>query len=260
MGALEGKTAIVTGAGRGLGRAIALEFAREGAAVVVASRTPATVSQVVEQIKGEGGEALGVNCDVGVATDIEMLVHQSLERFGAIDILVNNAQSFGSRADPRNLPRALEDYPEDAWDYIFDTGVKATFRLMKAVLPSTRAQGGGKIINFGSPAAQRGNEGMGAYNANKEAIRGLSRTAAREWGQYGINVNVISPTVPTSSGEAFRRNDAEGERLAKLQIPLRRFGLPTELGRVAVFLASADSDFITGVTVPVDGGRFSFAL
>ncbi len=257
MGKLNGKVAVVTGAGRGIGRAIALEYGREGAAVVVASRTPSTVESVVGDIQTSGGEAIGITVDVGEREQIEHMIAETVARYGRLDILVNNAQGFGTKAEPAGSPGhiALEDFPEDTWDHTFQTGLKATLFGMQSAFPHMRGHGG-KIINFGSGNGIGAMKGTAAYNATKEAIRSLTRTAAAEWGKYDICVNVIIPTMATDSAEAFfEARPGIREKLAQ-QIPLRRFGdVDRDIGPVAVFLASSDSDFITGQAIHVDGGQ-----
>jgi NAD(P)-dependent dehydrogenase (short-subunit alcohol dehydrogenase family) len=257
MGRLDGKVAIVTGAGRGIGRAIARDYALEGAKVVVASRTAATVAETVDVVEGCGADALGVTVDVGDSAAINRMVAETVERFGRIDVLVNNAQGFGTSDRPEGSPgfTALEDFPEDAWDYTFQTGLKGTLYAMQAVFPHMR-DAGGKIINFGSGNGIGAMKGTAAYNATKEAIRSLSRTAAAEWGKYGICVNVIIPTIVTDAARSFFEARPGIEDKLVAQIPLRRFGdVDRDIGPVAVFLASSDSDFVTGQAIHVDGGQ-----
>jgi 2-hydroxycyclohexanecarboxyl-CoA dehydrogenase len=258
MSRLEGKVAIVTGAGRGIGRAIAMDLAAEGARVVVSSRTLATVENVVTEIRAKGGTAISVACDVGSREQVNATVDRAVAEYGTVDILVNNAQSFGTAAAPTGSPHfcPLEDFREDEWDFTFLTGAKATLYAMQAVFPLMKAQGTGKIINFGSGNGIGAMTGTAAYNATKEAIRSLSRTAAAEWGKHGINVNVIIPTIVTdSAADFFEGRPGIEEKLAK-QIPMRRFGdVNRDIGPVAVFLASTDSDYITGQAIHVDGGQ-----
>jgi NAD(P)-dependent dehydrogenase (short-subunit alcohol dehydrogenase family) len=256
MGVLNGKVAIITGAGRGIGRGISLEYAAEGACVVVASRTRSTVDEVTDLIRHEGGEAVGVTVDVAETAQITAMVESAVAAFGTVDVLVNNAQGFGTKLAPVGVyaDHPLEDYPEDEWDWMFDTGVKATLRCMKAVFPYMRDHGG-KIINFGSRIGVHSDPYAAAYGANKEAIRALTRTAAREWGKYGISVNVINPIIETDSArDRFEAHPKLADHLRRT-IPLGFLGQPREhVGRVAVFLAGPDSDYITGMTFFVEGG------
>jgi NAD(P)-dependent dehydrogenase (short-subunit alcohol dehydrogenase family) len=258
---LDGKVAIVTGAGRGIGRGIAIVLAREGASVVVASRTSSAVEEVVSFITKEGNSAIGVPVDVADHDRLRALVTTTVQTFSTVDILVNNAQSFGTPDNPAGTPpiTPVESMTEAEWTYTYATGVVATLRLMQLVFPYMKDRGG-KIINFGSRAGQRGNEYMSAYGSNKEAIRGLSRSAAREWGRYKINVNIISPLVASGSTEAM--NKQEPGRMARSiqEVPMGRLGDPIrDAGPLAVFLASSDSDYITGQTIVMDGGRYTFA-
>ncbi|MCU1346439.1 MAG: family NAD(P)-dependent oxidoreductase [Acidimicrobiia bacterium] len=257
MGKLDGKTAIVTGAGRGIGRAIAIDYGREGANVVVSSRTASTVESVVKEVQAAGGEAIGITCDVGCRDQIKSMVDQTVAKYGTVDILVNNAQGFGTAEHPTGSPvfHKVEDFPDDEWDFTFLTGLKATLWGMQEVFPYMK-ESGGKIINFGSGNGIGAMKGTAAYNATKEGIRALSRTAANEWGRYNIMVNVIIPTIVTDSARDFLGNRPGVEEKLLAGIPLRRMGdVDRDIGPVAVFLASSDSDFITGQAINVDGGQ-----
>ncbi|MDB6060869.1 MAG: Short-chain dehydrogenase [Verrucomicrobiaceae bacterium] len=255
---LLGKIAVVTGAGRGIGRAIAEQFAAEGAKVVVASRTAETVDEVVSAIRSAGGEAMGVRCDVSVVSDINSAVDCAAKTWGGIDIMVNNAQSFGTREKPllKTADRGVEEVSEEEWDWIYTTGLKATLRFMQAVFPQMKARGGGSIINFGSARGILSTPMTSPYNAAKEAIRSLSRTAANEWGAHNIRVNVINPVIDT---DAYREDISTeaGRKAVEAMIPLRRVGTPLEAARVALFLAGSDSSYITGQSFDVDGGLVS---
>jgi len=255
MGRLENKIAIVTGAGQGIGRGISRAFAKEGATVVVASRTLSSAEKVVREIQDIGGRAKAIQCDVGFEDQVRGMVAETVAAFGAVDILVNNAQSFGTAQAPTNypIPSPLEVSGNEEWEFTLRTGFWSTLWAMQAVFPYMKEKGG-KIINFGSMSGQRGERGLGPYNVTKEAIRTLTRTAAREWGRYGINVNVINPGAKTRALEESQR-DHPPKTPPEKAIPLGRLGDPEkDIGAVALFLASSDGDYITGMTMMADGG------
>ncbi len=254
---LEGMVALVTGAGRGIGRAIALAYGRAGARVVVASRTAATVDAVAAEVRAAGGEALGVTCDVGRREQVFACVQRSIDEWGTVHILANVAQGFGTEAKPRasTVFMACEDTDEDEWEYTFRTGATASLWFMKAVFPYMKAQHYGRVINFASSSGQIGFEGNTCYNVTKEAIRALTRTAAREWGQYGITVNVINPALETRAFDAWKTARPEFVEALKQKIPMRRLGDPeADGGPLAVFLAGPGAAYITGSTFMLEGG------
>ena len=258
MGQLDGSVAIVTGAGRGIGRAIARVYAAEGAQVAVVSRTAGTVDEVVAGITDAGGTAIGITCDVGMKDEVFSAVERTIATFGRVDILVNNAQGFGTQASPRSSTKymGVEETPDDEVEYIFRTGTMATLWGMQAVFPTMKANGWGKIINFTSTSGMLGTTGNTAYNITKEAIRALSRTAANEWGQFGINVNLISPTLKTDAFDAWEVDRPEFVKALREALPMRRLGDPErDGGPLAVFLATHGSDFITGMTFMLNGGK-----
>lgn len=257
-GALSGKVAIVTGAGRGIGRGIAEEFAAEGARVVVASRTAHSVDDVATAITAAGGEAIGITCDMGDKAQVQAMVAQAAARFGRIDVLVNNAQGFGTRAQPMgaNPPIPLEDFTHEEWDWVYQTGFTGTLTAMQAAFPHMKRNGGGAIINFGSMRGTISTPFTAAYNVTKEAIRALSRTAANEWGKHGIRVNVINPVIATDA--YFNDVSTPDARAAFEQtIPVGFMGVPHDVARLAVFLAGADARYLTGQTIYADGGLVS---
>jgi NAD(P)-dependent dehydrogenase (short-subunit alcohol dehydrogenase family) len=247
-GRLEGRVAIVTGAGQGVGRGIALAFAREGARVVVAEFDAARGSAVAAEIEALGRPALSVQCDVTSRSSVDAAVAAAVEAFGGIDVLVNNAQ----RAPAAPLP--LMEHTEETLDLCFDTGFRGTFHFMQACYPHL-VQSGGRVINVGSGAGIDGIAGQAAYGAAKEAIRALSKTAAREWGPDGINVNVICPLAKSPGVEKLLELAPEMEKRMTAGNPIARIGdCETAIGPVAVFLASDDARYVTGHTLPADGG------
>jgi NAD(P)-dependent dehydrogenase (short-subunit alcohol dehydrogenase family) len=260
MAKLAGKVALVTGAGRGIGRGISLAFAREGASVVLASRSEAPLREAARLVEETGARAYAIVCDVGEPAEVERMVADAASAFGRLDVLVNNAQSWGAPA-ARSVTTPLvapEELPLEWFDHTFRTGVRATFSCCRAAFPHLRERGG-KIINFGSAAGILGVAGMSDYAANKEAIRGLSRSLARSWGRYGINVNVICPSVETDSLAEMRKTDPALIETALRARSIQRFGdAERDAGALAVFLASADSDYITGGTFMLDGGNTMF--
>jgi NAD(P)-dependent dehydrogenase (short-subunit alcohol dehydrogenase family) len=257
FGDITGKVIIVTGAGRGIGRGMCIAYGRAGAKVVVSSRRKSMVDKVVDEIKAEGGTAHGIACDVGERAQVFDLVDQVVKKFGAVDVLVNNAQSFhkpnSTQASSDTQP--LETFDEEDWEVVYRTGLMATLWGMKAVFPHMKDRGG-KIINFGSASGQAGLEGRAAYNATKEGVRALTRTAAREWGKYKINVNVINPGLLTEElVETYK--DKPDVLQAMVNRPVGRWGEPiADAGGLAIFLASEASSYLTGMTFMLDGGRF----
>ena len=248
MSRLAGRVAIVTGAGQGIGRGIALVFAREGARVCVAELKAHRAERTAEEIRTAGGEAIALTVDVGRRADVERMVADTVARFGALDVLVNNAHGFGARA-------ALEAIPDEQFDLSWTSGVKGTWWAMCAARPHLTARGTGRIINMVSLAADRGDAGLGEYNAAKAGITALTRTAAREWGRQGITANAIAPGAWTKRGQDWAARDPDGFARAMAERPIDRLGDPeTDIAPVAVFLASADSRFLTGQVLYVDGG------
>ena len=246
-GRLHGKVAVVTGAGQGIGRGIALALAREGAAVAVVGRTLATCEQVVKELTAVGAEAVAVACDVGDRVRVAHALDLAVERFGGLDALVNNAQS--------SRQALLADVTDAEVEECWRSGALGTLYAMQAALPHLRARGGGSVVNFGSSAAMDGNATFGAYAMAKEAIRGLSRVAAKEWGRYGIRVNVVVPNALSPGSERFR--DEHPERFARMAaaLPLGRVGDPElDIGRAVAALVSDDLRYLTGETLRLTGG------
>lgn len=244
---LHGKVALVTGASRGIGKAIALRLARAGARVVVCSRKLENVAPVAEEIRAGGGEALALEAHVGQMEQVEALVARTLETFGRIDIAVNNAAT-----NPHFGPILTAD--EGQWDKILDTNVKGAFRVAKAVAPHMQAQGGGKIINIVSVAGLRPSPAMGVYSVSKAALIMLTQALAVELAPAHIQVNAIAPgVIKTRFSQVLWQTPALADSILKAT-PLGRFGEPEDVAGVALFLASPASDYITGAVFVVDGG------
>jgi NAD(P)-dependent dehydrogenase (short-subunit alcohol dehydrogenase family) len=249
---LAGKVAIVTGASRGIGRACGLELAAEGAAVVVAAREAGRLNELVEEISGRGGAALAVAGDVGDRVVAESVVRSAVDRFGRLDALVLAAQSTGSEA-------CLEAYPVADVEGALHSGLFGSLHVMQAAFSHLRDAGDSSIVTFGDPDAVVGEPGRLATNVAKEAIRALTRTAAREWGRYGIRVNAVNPTVHSERVDAELEAAPDLEAWLATQIPGGRLGDARDVARTVVFLVSADAAMLTGSTVAVDGGRAMYA-
>jgi NAD(P)-dependent dehydrogenase (short-subunit alcohol dehydrogenase family) len=244
---LEGKVALITGASRGIGRAIALRFAQSGASVVVSSRKLENVQRTANEISGSGGVALAVQAHVGRLGEVSALVERTLETYGRVDIAVNNAAT-----NPHFGPLLTAD--EGQWDKILDTNTKGCFRVCKAVVPHMEQQGGGKIINLASIAGLRPSPGMGVYGVSKAAIVMLTQVLAVELGSANIQVNAIAPGVIKTR---FSRLLWQTPQIAKPildHLPLGRFGEPLDVAELALYLASPAADYITGSVFLVDGG------
>lgn len=239
MTRLNGKVAIVTGAGRGIGRATAKLFAAEGAKVAVLSLTPGNINDVVSDIEGAGGTALGVVCDIGDPDQIKAAVDKVVAAYGRIDILVNNA------FDPAVANSLVIDLSVAQLQRNFQTGPIAYLRTMQACYPYLKASGDGRVINFASMAGVLGLANYGPYAMAKEAVRALTRAAAREWGGDKITVNNVLPIANTCGTD-----DVPAPSNA-----LGRYGSAEEdIAPVVLFLASKDARFMTGYSLAPDGG------
>ncbi|KIL50437.1 3-ketoacyl-ACP reductase [Jeotgalibacillus alimentarius] len=242
---LDGKTAIVTGASRGIGRSIAIELAKNGANVVVNySGNEEKAKETAQEVESAGSKALVFKADVSNADDVQAMLKETISEFGSIDILVNNA---GITKD--NLLMRMK---EDEWDQVMDINLKSVFLTTKAAARPMMKQRKGKIINVSSIVGVMGNAGQANYVASKAGVIGLTKTSAKELAARGINVNAVAP--------GFIETDMTGELAPDIQeamkqmIPLDRFGKPEDIAKAVVFLASDDADYITGQTIHIDGG------
>lgn len=250
---LTDQVAIVTGAGQGIGRAIAVAYAREGARVMVAELRSHRIERTVREIVDSGGRAVGVEVDTGIRAQVEHMVAETTRHFGQIDILVHNAQSYAPHTP-------LESVTDEQFDRVFTSGAKGALWAMQAVFPHMRTRGG-RIINIVSLAAERGDPGLGPYNATKTAMVALTRTAAREWGRHNILVNAIAPAALTRRGQDYRDRDPERFERIMADRPIGRLGDPlADIAPIAVFLAAKDSQYLTGHTFFADGGAHISSL
>lgn len=244
---LPDRVAIVTGASRGIGKAIALELANEGAKVVVNyNRNAASAEEIVKTLLEAGKEAVALQADVADASQVEKLVQSTVERFGRVDILINNA---GVTRDKLVMRMSEED-----WDTVLNTNLKGAFLCSRAVAPIFLRQRSGVIVNISSVIGKVGGPGQANYSASKAGLIGLTKSLAKELGSRNIRVNAIAPGfIETEMTEVLKPEQREA---ALKQIPLARFGDSREVARVAVFLCSDDASYIHGEVITVDGGLF----
>jgi 2-hydroxycyclohexanecarboxyl-CoA dehydrogenase len=248
---LVGRVAIVTGAGQGVGKGIAAALADEGAAVALLGRTAQKVVDVAKELTDKGKTAVGIGCDVADRDAVNGAVAETLAAFGRIDIVINNAQGGALGVDKPTIDLSDDDVLE-----FFRTGPLGTLHVMQAAFPALRESEHAVVINLGSAIGVRGATRQAPYAMAKEAINGLTKSAAIEWGKHGIRVNLICPAAWSPGAEAYR--DENPERWEQIQrgIPLRRFGDPyDDIGRAVVALVSDDLHYLTGATLMLDGGQ-----
>ncbi|MGQ3001335.1 MAG: SDR family NAD(P)-dependent oxidoreductase [Hydrogenophaga sp.] len=246
-GRLAGRTALVTGAGKGLGRAIALGFASAGADVVLMARTRADLDAVAREVEALGRQALVAVADATDSRQVDAVVEQAVARFGRIDVLAHAAGG--------SLRKPSVDVTDEEWDGVISANLSSTFKVCRAVGRHMLAQGGGSIINLSSTAGMRGRAGNAPYSAAKAAVINLSRALAMEWAPKGVRVNVLAPgrfLTPLTEAEM-----SVPEKYAAFvrQVPLGRIGRPEEIQDIAVWLASDASAYVTGSTITLDGGQ-----
>ena len=249
---LENKVAVVTGAGRGIGKAVATKLAEEGARVVASDIDLAFAENIAEKIKLTGRESLAIKADVSQRSEVEPVFEQAVRRFGGVDILVNNA---GIR---RDVP--FHKITETEWDSVISVQLKGSFNCAKAAQKYMVRQNYGKIVNLSSPVpASLGNRGQTSYAAASTALVGFTQALALELGRYNINVNCVAPDfIDTEMTRNAARREGmyldDFKKFALAQIPLRRLGTAEDVANVVLFLASDESSFISGQVIYVRGG------
>jgi len=247
---LTGKSAVITGGGTGIGQAIALAFAREGAQVAVAGRRKEKLDETLHLLQQAGCSALALECDVTKAADTQRVVKSAEDAFGKVNVLVNNAGALSVST--------VENITEEDWDRVMATNVKGPFLMSRAALPAMRRAGGGSIINVGSVLGIVAIRDRAAYCASKGGVSMLTKAMALDHAQDNIRVNCVCPSIVESDmtrnlfAETEAGRQARESRLAS--IPLGRFGKPADIAGLTVFLASEESSWMTGTVIPVDGG------
>ena len=245
MGRLDGKVAVITGAGLGMGRQGAIIFTKEGAKVVAVDWDSESGEETVRMIKKAGNEAVFVEADVSKSEDVKKMINTAVDNYSKLDILYNKAGI--APVDP------ILESTEEKWEKVIGVNLKGVWLGMKYAIPEMLKSGGGSIINIGSVAADRGFPGLTSYTASKGGILSLTRAVAVEFASKNIRVNCICPGVIATRLTLEERTPEELEKEAVV-MPMRRFGQPDEVPKVALFLASDDSSYVTGQTLAVDGG------
>jgi NAD(P)-dependent dehydrogenase (short-subunit alcohol dehydrogenase family) len=246
----EGKVALVTGALTGIGRAAAIIFAQEGAHIVVSGRRDKQGQELVAELQGLGAEAIFVRTDVREDEDVRNLVDQTVKRFGRLDIAVNNAGTEGK-------PGPVTEQTAETYSATFDTNVLGTLLSMKHELRVMLPQRSGSIVNVSSAYGSVGAAGASVYVASKHAIEGLTKSAALEVAGTGVRVNVVAPgTTDTGMLTRFTSTD-ENKSALVLTVPVKRLAKPDEIAHVIAFVASANASYMTGASIPVDGGMIA---
>ena len=246
-GRLSGHVALITGAGQGVGRGIALAMAKEGAAVGLAGRTLSKVEAVADEVRGLGGCALPIACEVTDRAQDDAAVAATVAEFGSLNLLINNAQS--------SVQRLLADTTDEDVELSWRSGPLASLYLMQAALPYLKERGG-VIVNFGSSTAVNGDPTFGSYTMAKEALRGLTRVAAREWGRWNIRAVTVLPTAMSPAAVQWKARNPERFEANLKSMPLCRMGDPeADIGRAVAAICSDDMSYLSGTSISLNGGR-----
>jgi len=245
----DGKVALITGASRGIGAVTARSFAAEGARVVLAARTADALDDLAAKIEADGGRALAVRTDVSDEESVVHLVDQTVSTFGRLDIAFNNAAGGGQP------PTRIPDLPTGSFDSAVATTLRSVFLSLKYEIPAMLHGGGGSIVNMSSTAGIEAVGGLAGYVASKHGVVGLTMTAALEYADRGIRVNAVAPGPILT--ENLERAGAEAQQKAAMSMPMRRVGRAEEVADVVLWLASDESSYVTGTTIPIDGGKLA---
>ncbi len=245
---LNNKVALITGSSRGIGKAIAQQYAAHGAKVVISSRKAEACEAVAKELTDQGYEAIAVPCHIGDKGELQKLVDATMKRWGRIDVLVANAAT-----NPVYGP--MSELTDEAYDKIMNTNVKSTWQLCNMVLPQMAERGDGAVILLSSIAALRGNTVIGCYGMSKAAEAALARNLALEWGPHNIRINSIAPGLVKTDFAKALWEDPERLKRVENQTPLRRIGEPEDIAGVALFLGSRMGAYVTGQTIVADGGE-----
>ena len=248
---LEGRVAIITGASRGIGAATSRAFAAAGAAVALAARDEAALASLADQLVSRGGHAIAVPTDVADPASVERLVDRTVGAFGRLDLAFNNAAGGGQRPTP------LADLPVDAYDSAITITLRGVFLSMRYEIPAMLEAGGGAIVNMSSTAGLEGVGGLAGYVSAKHGVIGLTKTAALDYADRNLRVNALAPGPILTDN--LERAGEDAQRLAALAMPMRRIGRPEEVAAAVVWLCSDQAAFITGATLPIDGGKLAGA-